>query len=61
MYGLVANAKPFEIRAGESSAKAAEAMIAEIASGELDAGLLWGPVGGYYAQRAPCRLRSCRS
>ena len=53
MYGLVANAKPFELRSGESSSKVAEAMIAEIASGELDAGLLWGPVGGYYAQRSP--------
>ena len=33
-----------------------EAMIAEIASGELDAGILWGPVGGYYAQRASLPL-----
>jgi ABC-type amino acid transport substrate-binding protein len=31
-------------------------MIAEIASGKLDAGLLWGPVGGYYAQRADVAL-----
>ncbi len=52
MYGLVANAKPFEVRTGEPQGQAAEAMIAEIASGALDAGLLWGPVGGYYASRA---------
>jgi ABC-type amino acid transport substrate-binding protein len=52
MNGLVANAKPFEVNAGDSATKAAEAMIAEIAWGQLDAGLLWGPVGGYYAQRA---------
>ncbi len=57
MHGLVSNAKPFETHAGESQSKAAEAMIAEIASGELDAGLLWGPVGGYYAQRADVPLR----
>ncbi len=56
MHGLVANAKPFETNAGESAAKAAEAMIDEIASGKLDAGLLWGPVGGYYAQRAEVPL-----
>jgi mxaJ protein len=56
MYGLVANAKPFEIRSGETQAKAAEAMIAEIAAGTLDAGLLWGPVGGYYAQSASLPL-----
>ena len=56
MHGLTADAKPFESLTGESQTKAAEAMIAEIASGELDAGLLWGPVGGYYAQRAEVPL-----
>ena len=56
MYGLVADAKPFEVNAGDSASKTAEAMIAEIASGKLDAGLLWGPVGGYYAQRAAVPL-----
>ena len=56
MHGLIANAKPFETGAGESQSKAAEAMIKEIASGELDAGLLWGPVGGYYAQQSKVPL-----
>lgn len=56
MHGLTADAKPFEAYAGESQAKAAEDMIEEIASGKLDAGLLWGPVGGYYAQRAEVPL-----
>ena len=53
---LVANAKPFEVNADESASKAAETMIDEIASGKLDAGLLWGPVGGYYAQRVAVPL-----
>jgi mxaJ protein len=53
--GLVANAEAFEI-AGASSSKAASEMIAEIASGKIDAGLLWGPVGGYYAQKSPVPL-----
>jgi len=57
MHGLVAYAKPFEIQANESAAKAAKALMAEVASGELDAGLLWGPVGGYYAQRADVALK----
>jgi mxaJ protein len=56
MHGLVANAKPFEMFAGESQAKAAADMVAEIAAGKLDAGLLWGPVGGYYARRSPVPL-----
>ncbi len=56
MHGLISNAKPFETEAGRSQSAAAVAMIEEIASGELDAGLLWGPVGGYYAQRADVPL-----
>lgn len=51
MNGLVANAKPFDVRPGESQAVVARDMIAEIESGALDAGLLWGPIGGYYAAR----------
>jgi quinoprotein dehydrogenase-associated probable ABC transporter substrate-binding protein len=57
MHGLVANAKPFEINKDESASKAAETMIAELASGALDAALLWGPVGGYYAERASVPLK----
>jgi mxaJ protein len=53
--GLGDNAKPFET-AGTSSSKAAADVIAEIAKGEIDAGLLWGPIGGYYAQRSPVPL-----
>jgi quinoprotein dehydrogenase-associated probable ABC transporter substrate-binding protein len=56
LYGLAENAKPFEINAGENPSKAAEAVIEEIATGKLDAGILWGPVGGYYAQRASVPL-----
>jgi quinoprotein dehydrogenase-associated probable ABC transporter substrate-binding protein len=56
LYGLAGDAEPFEVNAGESASKAAEAMIGKIASGKLDAGILWGPVGGYYAQRADVPL-----
>lgn len=57
MHGLVANAKPFEVNADESAAKTTMTIIGEIASGELDAALLWGPVGGYYAERAGVPLK----
>jgi mxaJ protein len=57
MYGLGGTAKPFEVDADESSSEAAQKMIAEIASGELDAGILWGPVGGYYAEQSAVPLR----
>ena len=58
MHGLVANAKPFEVNADESAAKATMTIIDQIASGELDAALLWGPVGGYYAERAACAAQA---
>jgi mxaJ protein len=56
IHGLAAGAKPFEIHAGESANKAAVTMLDEIATGALDAGILWGPVGGYYAERAEVPL-----
>lgn len=57
IHGLLGNAKAFEINADESASKAAQTMVEEIASGELDLGLLWGPVGGYYAERADVPLK----
>jgi mxaJ protein len=57
MYGLAGNAKPFEVNADESASKAAQKVIAEIASGEVDVGVLWGPVGGYYAEQSSVPLK----
>jgi quinoprotein dehydrogenase-associated probable ABC transporter substrate-binding protein len=57
MHGLVTTAKPFDPRAYENASEAAKAMVAEIATGKLDAGMLWGPVGGYYAQRSGVPLK----
>jgi len=57
MYGLTGGARPFEVNADESASKAAQKMIAEIASGGLDVGILWGPVGGYYAEQSSVPLK----
>lgn len=57
IHGLAGDAKPFEARAYESPGAAARAMLDEVASGTLDAGILWGPVGGYYAQRAAVPIK----
>ena len=57
LHGLVGGAKPFEVHADDSASQAAIEMIGQIASGKLDAGLLWGPVGGYYAERADVPLK----
>lgn len=56
MRGLLAGTVAFDVRSGDSQAAVAEEIVAKIASGELDAGLLWGPIGGYYAAIADVPL-----
>src|ERR1700746_347168 len=34
----------------------AEAMINDLTSGAIDAGILWGPMAGFYAKKAPPHL-----
>ena len=52
IHGLAGTAKPFDVRAYGNAADAAKDMLDQIASGTLDVGRLWGPLGGYFAQRA---------
>jgi quinoprotein dehydrogenase-associated probable ABC transporter substrate-binding protein len=49
--GLIGNARPYPLTVDRRFEAPAEKMIADIASGEIDGGLLWGPIGGYYATR----------
>lgn len=56
MNGLMANARSFEVQGDGNAASAASDVIAAVASGEIDAGILWGPLGGYYAQTAKVPL-----
>jgi quinoprotein dehydrogenase-associated probable ABC transporter substrate-binding protein len=51
MDGLLATAKSFQLVVDRRHSSPAEEMVAEVADGELDAGVLWGPIGGYYAKR----------
>ena len=38
-----------------------ERMIGDIRSGDIDAGVLWGPIGGYFAAQRRRKTRpSCR-
>jgi quinoprotein dehydrogenase-associated probable ABC transporter substrate-binding protein len=49
--GLMANAKPYALMIDTRIDSSAEAMINDLAKGEIDAGVLWGPIAGYYAKR----------
>jgi quinoprotein dehydrogenase-associated probable ABC transporter substrate-binding protein len=49
--GLMANAKPYSLVIDTRVDSSAAAMMHDLATGEIDAGILWGPMAGYYARR----------
>jgi quinoprotein dehydrogenase-associated probable ABC transporter substrate-binding protein len=50
--GLMTNAKPYQLMVDTRLDSSAEAMIADLISGKIDAGILWGPMAGFYAKNA---------
>jgi quinoprotein dehydrogenase-associated probable ABC transporter substrate-binding protein len=50
--GLMAKAKPYPLMIDTRVDSSAVAMMRDLASGEIDAGVLWGPMAGYYAAKA---------
>jgi quinoprotein dehydrogenase-associated probable ABC transporter substrate-binding protein len=50
--GLMANAKPYPLMVDTRVDSSAAAMMRDLEAGEIDAGVLWGPMAGYYAQQA---------
>ena len=49
--GLMTNAKPYPLMIDTRIDSSAAAMIKDLTSGEIDAGILWGPMAGYYARQ----------
>jgi quinoprotein dehydrogenase-associated probable ABC transporter substrate-binding protein len=54
--GLIGDAKPFPLMVDTRVDAPSKTMVDEIVSGSLDAGVLWGPIGGYYAKHAAKKL-----
>lgn len=52
MNGLLGQSKSFPLAVDRRHDAPAERMVEQITAGVLDAGILWGPIAGYYAQRA---------
>ena len=50
--GLMAHAKPYPLMIDTRLDSSARAMIDDIASGDIDCGILWGPMAGYFASRS---------
>jgi quinoprotein dehydrogenase-associated probable ABC transporter substrate-binding protein len=50
--GLMTNAKPYPLMIDTRFDSSAAAMIKDLMSDEIDAGVLWGPIAGYYARQS---------
>lgn len=50
--GLMSDAKPYPLMIDTRYDNSAQAMIDDLAAGKIDAGVLWGPMAGYYAKKA---------
>lgn len=49
--GLMAAAKPYQLVIDTRIDSPSQEMIRDIAAGAIDAGVLWGPIAGYYAKQ----------
>jgi quinoprotein dehydrogenase-associated probable ABC transporter substrate-binding protein len=57
VYGEMKRAKPYPLVVDTRVDSSARAMIHDLENGEIDAGVLWGPLAGYYAKRATAPMR----
>jgi quinoprotein dehydrogenase-associated probable ABC transporter substrate-binding protein len=57
--GLLPNAKSYPLVVDTRVDSSARAMMQDLASGEIDVGILWGPMAGYHARQAspPMRIK----
>lgn len=51
--GLIGKARPYQLMVDRRHANPPRQMIEDLVAGEIDAAVLWGPNGGYYAGQAP--------
>ncbi len=54
--GLIGKSKPYPLMVDRRFESPSEMMIADVTSGETDGALMWGPIGGYFAQQAETDL-----
>jgi quinoprotein dehydrogenase-associated probable ABC transporter substrate-binding protein len=55
--GLIAKAKPYQLMVDRRFENPAEEMLNDLVANKIDAGLLWGPIGGYYAKQRKEQIR----
>lgn len=47
--GLLGNTRPYHLMADTRFNKPGKKMVEDVVAGEIDVGVLWGPIAGYYA------------
>jgi quinoprotein dehydrogenase-associated probable ABC transporter substrate-binding protein len=50
--GLMTGAKPYPLVIDTRVDSSSEAMMNDLGTGEIDVGVLWGPIAGYFAKKA---------
>jgi quinoprotein dehydrogenase-associated probable ABC transporter substrate-binding protein len=54
--GLMSLARPYALTVDTRIDAPTQTMAQDVAAGQIDAGVLWGPIAGYYAQRVSPHL-----
>ena len=54
--GLMSRARPYALTVDTRIDAPTKTMVQDVAAGQIDAGVLWGPIAGYYAQRVSPHL-----
>ena len=54
--GLIQNAKPYPLMVDRRHDLPGDRLIGDVQSGEIDGGVLWGPIAGYFAAKAGDKL-----
>jgi len=55
--GVVQNVRGYSVYGDYEQPNPPARIVEAVAKGEIDVGLVWGPLAGYFASRAPVRLR----
>ncbi len=55
--GLIGNARPYRLMVDRRFESPSAQMITDLEAGEIDAAVLWGPIGGYFAQQSERDLK----
>jgi quinoprotein dehydrogenase-associated probable ABC transporter substrate-binding protein len=57
MHALLSRTRPYALMVDTRIESSAEAMVKDLSTGEIDIGVLWGPMAGYFGQQSNPQMR----